>query len=286
MPEGPGAAGSAGGLRFAADSVLVARALAAVGRGPRPTADLAREVFGLRNAPEGVAARLVYELLRGDGRMQVDASGCWSLVRETPSLDARPLDGLDYVVVDVETTGSRPSAGDRVIEFAAVPVIAGRPGPTYETLVNPGCGIPPGITRLTGISAPMLARAPRFGAVSEAVRERLEGRVFVAHNVQFDWRFVSEEMRLSRSVLPEGPRLCTLRLARRVLPGLRRRGLDSVAAYYGIEIRGRHRAGGDARATAEVLVRMLEEASRQGIQRWGELQDWLFARRRRGKGRT
>jgi len=284
MPEGAGQAALDGGLRFTSESSLVARALEAVGRGPRPTADLAREVFRLRTAPDGVAARLLYELLRGDRRVRVDLSGVWSLAGSGPSLDGRPIHELDYVVVDVETTGSGPGAGDRIIEFAAVEVAGGRTGRVFETLVNPGCGIPPVISRLTGISGAMLAAAPRFEAVSDAVRERLESRVFVAHNVQFDWRFVAEEMRLARSVCPEGPRLCTLRLARRVLPGLRRRGLDSVAAYYGVEIRGRHRAGGDARATASILLRMLEEVDRRGITTWGELQDWLYVRRGRRKG--
>ena len=103
--------------------------------------------------------------------------------------------------------------------------------------------------------------------------------MFVAHNAPFDWRFVTAEMRRASSLLPAGPRLCTLRLARRALPGLPRKGLDAVTRHYGIEIEGRHRAAGDAVATAGVLLRLLEEADRQGVTEWDGLQDWLSGRR-------
>ena len=73
------------------------------------------------------------------------------------------------------------------------------------------------------------------------------------------------------------------------LSGLRRRGLDSVTRYYGIEVHGRHRAGGDARATAEVLIRMLDEAGRRGVHTWDDLQAWVAPgspRRKRSKKDT
>ena len=102
--------------------------------------------------------------------------------------------------------------------------------------------------------------------------------MFVAHNVGFDWRFVAEELRMADSVMPDGPRLCTVRMARRVLPGLRRRGLDALSRYYQVEIVNRHRAGDDARATAIILLKMLEAADRQGIRFLDELQDWVAGR--------
>ena len=118
----------------------------------------------------------------------------------------------------------------------------------YTTLVNPEAWIPGWITRLTGIEPQMVSDAPRFRDISARVRDALEGRVFVAHNVGFDWRFVAEELRMANSIIPEGPKLCTVRMARRVLPGLRRRGLDSLSRYYDVDIVNRHRAGDDARA--------------------------------------
>ena len=161
------------------------------------------------------------------------------------------------------------------MEIAAVEVLGGRIVGEYSTLVNPGTRIPRWVSRLTGIDSPMVREAPPFEAVAEAIQERLEGRVFVAHNVGFDWRFVAEEMRRSRAVMPVGPKLCTVRLARRAVPGLRRRGLDSLAKYYDVEIVGRHRAAGDARATAEVLIRLLEAADRRGVGTWEQLQAWV-----------
>jgi DNA polymerase-3 subunit epsilon len=88
--------------------------------------------------------------------------------------------------------------------------------------------------------------------------------VFVAHNAHFDWRFLSSEIaRVTRRPL-QGRKLCTVRMARRLLPQLRRRNLDSLASFYGVDIRARHRAGGDAEATAKVLLRLLDAARDRG----------------------
>ncbi|MDP2480138.1 MAG: 3'-5' exonuclease [Candidatus Palauibacterales bacterium] len=261
------------GVRFSPSSTLVARALEELERGPRSASDLARAVLGVRAAPPGVAERIVQELLAGERRVERAGEDRWRLTRErSPS---GPLAALSYVVVDVETTGASPGRGDRITEIAAVEVRHGAITDEFSSLVNPGMPIPAWISRLTGISDDMVCDAPRFEEIAGLVRERLEGRVFVAHNAPFDWRFVSAEMRRAASVLPSGPRLCTLRLARRALPGLARKGLDSVTEYYGIEIEGRHRAGGDAVATAGVLLRLLEEVERRGFTEWGDLQGWL-----------
>lgn len=269
---------SADGLRFAAQTTLVQRALETVRREPIDTPDLAREVFGLMQAPPGLASRLVFDLLGEDGRFSVDAQGVWSLV-ERPVLEGRTrLSETKFAVVDVETTGSSVTKGARIVEFSAVFVEGGDIRGEYTTLVNPEAWIPGWITRLTGIEPQMVDNAPRFRDISARVREALEGRVFVAHNVGFDWRFVAEELRMANSIMPEGPKLCTVRMARRVLPGLRRRGLDSLSRYYDVDIVNRHRAGDDARATAVILLRMLEAADRQGVVYWDQLEDWIAGR--------
>lgn len=269
---------SADGLRFAGHTPLVQRALETVGQKPMDTPDLAREVFGLMQAPPGLASRLVFDLLGEDSRFSVDAQGVWSLV-ERPVLAGRTrLSDTKFAVVDVETTGSSVTKGARIVEFSAVFVEDGDIRGEYTTLVNPEAWIPGWITRLTGIEPQMVDGAPRFRDIAAQVRAALEGRVFVAHNVGFDWRFVAEELRMANSIIPEGPRLCTVRMARRVLPGLRRRGLDSLSRYYDVEIVNRHRAGDDARATAVILLRMLEAADRQGIVYWDQLEDWIAGR--------
>lgn len=270
------------GVSFARQSALVDRALSAMKEEPRTTTALAREVFGLLQAPPGLAARLVYELLGNDRRANVDAQGVWRLGDAVTRPSSRSLSELRYAVVDVETTGGAPGAGGRVIEIAIVDVANGQVMDEFVSLIDPGCGVPRFISRLTGITDPMLRGAPRFSELSDEIQRRLEGRVFVAHNATFDWRFVSEEMRRARAVAPTGPRLCTVHLARRTLPGLRRRGLDSVARYYDVAIEGRHRAGGDARATAEILIRLIADVQRRGIDEWGQLQNWLAVRPRSG----
>lgn len=263
-----------GGLRFTSDSDLARRALEAVEEGPTRTETLARDVLGLSNAPAEIARRVVEQLFDGHDRVTFD-DGRWRLRERGGTSAAAPLDELEYAVVDLETTGMSPDEGHRVTEVAAVEVSGGEVTGGFGTLVDPGRPIPPRVVELTGITDAMVDGAPSFDEVAGRLRRALEGRVFVAHNVPFDWRFLTQEMRRARGSLPEGPRLCTVRLARRALPGLGSKGLDAVAGHYGVEIEGRHRAAGDARATAAVLLRLLEEARAEGIDRWGELERWL-----------
>jgi DNA polymerase III subunit epsilon len=188
---------------------------------------------------------------------------------------------LSYAVVDVETTGTRAWFGDRVTEVAAVSVRGGEVCGCYETLVNPGIPLSPWITQLTGITNAMVAGAPRFPSVCGDFLERLEGAVFVAHNARFDWAFVSMEVERATGDRPEAPVLCTVRLARVLLPHLRRRSLDFLANHYRVGIEARHRAAGDAIATAHVLTRMLADAADRGVERWGELTELVSPRPRR-----
>ena len=185
-----------------------------------------------------------------------------------------------FVVVDVETTGSSPRTGDRVTEVAAVVVEDGRIEEAFQSLVNPGRPIPAFITGLTGISDAMVASAPSFLEIIDVLAQTLSARTFVAHNAPFDWGFLSMEFaRADRAEALGGAPLCTVRLARRLLAHLPRRNLDSVAYHYGIEIESRHRALGDARATAQVLLGLLRDAERQhGIETLDALQEWLAKR--------
>jgi DNA polymerase-3 subunit epsilon len=184
-----------------------------------------------------------------------------------------------FVVVDVETTGTSPRGGDRVTEVAAVVVEHGAIEDAFQSLVNPGCLIPPRITALTGITNAMVANAPPFGAIADALAQTLAPRRFVAHNAPFDWGFLSMEFdRANRPDAMVGTPLCTVRLARRLLAHLPRRNLDSVACHYGVDIESRHRALGDARATARVLLGLLTDLERQGIETMDALETWLASR--------
>ncbi len=274
------------GIRFHRDYSLADEAVVLLESSPMPGETLARRLFGLKNAPPGLTVRLLDELLGADPRVERGRRGVWRVSKEQNRNGDARLSRLPYTVVDVETTGGMAEGRGRVIEIAAVRVDGDRVRDTFSSLVDPGVPISPWVSRLTGITRPMVSGAPSFRDVSEEVWKRLEGRVFVAHNVGFDWRFVTAEMRRARSVLPSGPRLCTVHLARRVVPGLRRRGLGSLAHYYGVEIEGRHRALGDAVATATVLMRLLADAEREGVTRWGELQTWLTGSRRSARKRA
>ena len=209
-------------------------------------------------------AAAVQTLLGRDDRFHLDDDGIWSL---TP--DALPvgpdLRHLSFAVVDVETTGGPYSRGHRMTEVAAVRVEGGQVVRQYTTLLNPGRPIPPLISGLTGIFDDMVISAPYFEQVAEAFHNELEGCVFVAHNVGFDWTFVRGELSDSLGTVPDVPRLCTVRMARRLLPGLKRRNLDALADHFDIPIFDRHRAYGDAMATARVLIRLLDAAEAKGF---------------------
>ncbi len=194
------------------------------------------------------------------------------------------LHTLPYVVVDVETTGGQPWGSDRVTEVAAVTVEGDRVEVAFQSLINPGRPIPWHITRLTGISDAMVREAPRFEDIAGEFAAHLVGRVFVAHNASFDFGFLDAEFsRVAPTPLGSlvTAQLCTVRLARRLLSHLPRRNLDAVSAHYGVSISDRHRASGDALATAQVLRGLLHDASLRGVHTWDDL-DALLSR---GTGR-
>jgi DNA polymerase-3 subunit epsilon len=188
-----------------------------------------------------------------------------------------PLHALSYVVVDVETTGGQSYLNDRITEIACVVVRNGEIVEVFETLVNPKRSISPFVTRLTNITAAMVANAPTFDRIAPDVMRVLQGHVFVAHNATFDWRFITSELSRASGHRLRGRKLCTVKLARKVVPQLPRRSLDHLARYYGVEITNRHRAGGDALATARCLIRMLSDLSNRGCVTWDDL-DVLLAR--------
>lgn len=195
-------------------------------------------------------------------------------------LDA-PLHELAYAVVDVETTGGSPAVDDRVTEVAAVIVEGGEVTLGFHSLINPARPIPWHITRITGIDDAMVRTAPRFDAIAGELAAALAGRVFVAHNARFDFGFLSAEFgRVAPTPLEEIiiAQLCTVKLARRLLPHLHRRNLDAVSDHYGVTIADRHRASGDALATAEVLKGLLRDASQRGVHSWHDLELLLAAR--------
>ncbi|MDJ0759224.1 MAG: exonuclease domain-containing protein [Woeseiaceae bacterium] len=167
----------------------------------------------------------------------------------------------DYVVVDVETTGGRGEQ-HRVTELGAVRVRNGEIVDRYQTLLNPQRGIPANITRLTGITPAMVADAPYFSDVADEFATFLEGGIFVAHNVDFDYRFIAQEFgRLGRTF--RMPRLCTCASMRKLYPGRKSYSLAALTSDFGIRLDSHHRALCDAEAAAELLLLINEKRLEQ-----------------------
>lgn len=164
----------------------------------------------------------------------------------------RPL-----VFLDIETTGISP-LNARITEIGAIRVENGQVVATFHTLLNPEQRVPWNITRLTGITDEMLWDAPLFAAIADELEVLLEGAIFVAHNVNFDYSFLKSEFaRLGQAFSKD--RFCTARLSRRLYPTQGRHNLDTIIATHNIAIKNRHRALDDA----QVLFEFFKHATSQ-----------------------
>jgi DNA polymerase-3 subunit epsilon len=264
------------------EGTLLERVLAQLRFGPRSPATLCHEILGLLGAPAAICDRVAYALLGADPRVRLLEDGRWSLV---PEAQGSPmLDDCAFAVVDVETTGIRAAFGDRITEIAVAVVQGGRREIVFESLVNPERPIPRTICTITNITDDMVRHAPRFTDLAERILAALAGRIFVAHQARFDWNFLSAELRRCRDLALDGTRLCTVRLARRLVKGVRSCGLDNLCRFFGFHNQARHRASGDALVTAELLCRLLALAREEGartLQDLATIESRRIHRRRR-----
>ncbi|MCX6121821.1 MAG: 3'-5' exonuclease [Ignavibacteriales bacterium] len=175
--------------------------------------------------------------------------------------DSHLSDGT-FVVVDVETTGLNPIE-DRITEIAMMKVKNGVLLDEFSTLINPLVSIPASITNLTGIDNLMVADAPTAREVAPTIADFLGNAIFVAHNAQFDWGFVSQTTMRERGIELNNSQLCTVKLSRIILPHLPSKSLGPVTTALNITIPERHRASGDAYATALVLVKFISYVQRK-----------------------
>jgi DNA polymerase-3 subunit epsilon len=264
------------GLAAHPQGTLLDRVLDTLRDGPRAAAMLCHRVLGLPGAPEAVCERIALALLAADPRVRQLGDGRWGLVPEAQNSPL--LDETAFAVVDVETTGMRAGERDRITEIAVVLVHHGRREVVLDSLINPGRPIPPAICAITNITNDMVRSAPTFAELADQVMAALAGRVFVAHNARFDWNFVTAEVQRARDLALDGPRLCTVRLARRLVREVRSCGLDSLTHHFGFENPARHRALGDALVTADLLARLLRLAHEEGAR---TLQDLTVIEARR-----
>jgi DNA polymerase III subunit epsilon len=160
-----------------------------------------------------------------------------------------------YAIIDIETTGGNASR-ERITEIAIFVHDGNKVVNEYSTLVNPECKVPPFVARLTGISDEMLKDAPKFYEVARDIVEITEGCTFVAHNAAFDYSFVKQEF-LNLGYKYKRPVLCSVKMSRKLMPGLKSYSLGNLCNNLGIEITSRHRAAGDALATVKLFERLL-----------------------------
>ncbi|NHQ75370.1 exonuclease [Roseovarius gahaiensis] len=179
-----------------------------------------------------------------------------------------PLRQLQFVVFDTETTGLTPRDGDEIVQIAGVRVVNGRilTGEAFDTLVNPGGPIPQASTKVHGISADMVQDAPDIAEAGRQFHNYCEDAVLVAHNAPFDMAFLRlKEDRIGRAF--DHPTLCTVLLSAALFDHSGQHTLDALAERFGVSIppEHRHTALGDAMATAEVFLRMLDVMEGAGI---------------------
>ena len=168
-----------------------------------------------------------------------------------------------YAIVDIETTGSY-AANNGIIEISIQVFDGENVVEQFETLINPDQNIPRYIQAFTGINNDMVQDAPRFEEVARDVYHLLQDKVFVAHNVNFDYSFIKNHLQFYGYTL-NSRKLCTVRLSRQIFPGLPSYSLGNLCHSLGIEVLNRHRAGGDAEATVTLFKLLLKNDTREAI---------------------
>jgi len=173
--------------------------------------------------------------------------------------------GIVYAIVDIETTGGY-AENHRMTEIAIIHHDGMQITHRFHTLINPGRRVPYFITGLTGITDAMVREAPSFEEIAREVYEQLRDKIFVAHNAHFDYSFLKKELD-DAGILWNTRKLCTVRLGRKIIPGLDSYSLGRLAESLGIAIQDRHRAGGDAEATARIFDILLKRDDQGVIQK-------------------
>jgi DNA polymerase-3 subunit epsilon len=148
------------------------------------------------------------------------------------------------VLLDIETTGGS-ARHSRITEIGALRIENGSVADTFQTLINPGEEVPAYITKITGITTDMVWTAPPFAAIASKLEDFLDGALFIAHFVQFDYSFIQAEFERI-GITFRSDRACSVKLSRLLHPEQGRHGLDQVIERLGIAVENRHRAYDDA----------------------------------------
>ncbi len=162
-----------------------------------------------------------------------------------------------YSIVDIETTGNGYK-GQRITEISIFVFDGKKIVNEFTSLVNPEQNIPAFITNLTGITDAMVRTAPKFYEIAKTIEEITHDTVFVAHNVNFDYNIIKQEFK-DLGFDFKRQKLCTVRLSRKIIPGLKSYSLGNICNVEGIHISERHRARGDAEATVVLFQRLINK---------------------------
>jgi len=262
--------------------------LLGVRRSPIGIGEAAGCLFALRGAPPSALVRqLVDEVVRADARFVWRSGGELALAEwdVVGSLLDQPLERADYVVFDLETTGTSPP-NSQIVEFGAVRMCGFQAQATFERLVDPGRSIPAQITAITGIADTDVRGRPRIDRCLDEFLQFAADAVLVAHNARFDVGFVDAALSRRRGERLAAPVVDTVALARRLLAGrLPRMNLATLAERFDTAVRPCHRALPDARATAEVLAHLLGLAQERGAETVGDVVSLCAPAPRAARGR-
>ena len=237
---------------------------------PVETTQIARQLFGPHRHEMPEAQVVVRSLLAGDPRFLRTHCRRWS-ARWSPFLQ-QDVATATFAVVDLETTGSLIGV-DEIMEVGLVRVEGGKVSEIFSTRLTTSRGIPPWVSRLTGISHADLADAPELVEMAPRIVELLEGAIFVAHDIRFDLPFLRWALTQHGFPFPCRSGVCTLQLSRSLWPDLPSHSLSELASSLGLAHDHPHRAGDDALATAGVLLRALAGAGELGRATLGDLME-------------
>jgi DNA polymerase III epsilon subunit family exonuclease len=230
--------------------------------GRAPAVKVVDHVMKIRQPALDLAKLLISDLIEIDSRIHLNED---TVELKKHNFDRRKLNETDYVVFDLETTGAK-TPPCRITEIGAYRIKNGAIAEEFHTLVNPETLIPPFIIQLTGISDRMVRGAPKFAEIASDFLDFIGDSVLVAHNAHFDMRFLNHEIgRIHTEYRVANAHLCTVQLSRKLLPHIANHRLHTVAEYYSIYIKNRHRASDDAFATAKIFVNFLDEMQVRGV---------------------
>ncbi len=221
-----------------------------------------RQVLNIKYHDEIERLRL---LLESDYRFIACDNSSWKCVPLKDLVDDRPISEVEFVITDLETTGSIRGK-DRIIEIAALKVRGGKVIDRFESLVDPQKKISWQIAKLTKIDNTTVVNAPTIEEILPQYTRFAENGVFAAHNSMFDYSFIMSELeRLNLDVFRPQVEICTYRLARKLLPNVKARGIKGLSIYFDYQMENRHRAMPDVLATKYFLDRFLRQLTEMKI---------------------